>query len=257
MAEGEKGFEKVFAFLRDRLLAGALKPGDRLISERELAIQLGVSRPLVREALRALSMLGIVEIRDRVGTIVTRPDVSVLNDFFTFALAQQAGMLDDVMQARVAIECQAIRLACERAGIADFEHLQAALARIAKTIDEADAGGMVDFEFHRMIVLASRSETLAVLHNSMKGLLTHSHRNRRELVQAFPSMKTYLIDDHRRIFDAIVARDPDRADATLRKHFEIGNEYRRRAVVGEVDCIGLALTANLQTKRRVSSRKIT
>jgi GntR family transcriptional regulator, transcriptional repressor for pyruvate dehydrogenase complex len=142
VAEGEKGFEKVFAFLRDRLLAGALKPGDRLISERELAIQLGVSRPLVREALRALSMLGIVEIRDRVGTIVTRPDVSVLNDFFTFALAQQAGMLDDVMQARVAIECQAIRLACERAGIADFEHLQAALARIAKTIDEADAGGM-------------------------------------------------------------------------------------------------------------------
>jgi len=233
--EGEKGFEKVFAFLRERLLAGALKPGDRLISERELASQLGVSRPLVREALRALTMLGIVEIRDRIGTVVTRPDVSVLNDFFTFALAQQAGMLDDVMQARVAIECQAIRLACERSGIADFERLQAALAKITETIDEADAGGMADFEFHRTIVLASRSETLAVLHNSMTGLLTHSHRNRRELVQAFPSMKTYLIDDHRRIFDAVVARDPDRADATLRKHFEIGNEYRRRAALGEVD----------------------
>jgi GntR family transcriptional regulator, transcriptional repressor for pyruvate dehydrogenase complex len=255
--EGEKGFEKVFAFLRDRLLAGSLKPGDRLISERELASQLGVSRPLVREALRALSMLGIVEIRDRIGTVVTRPDVSVLNDFFTFALAQQAGMLDDVMQARVAIECQAIRLACERAGIADFERLQAALARIAETIDEADAGGMADFEFHRTIVLASRSETLAVLHNSMAGLLTHVHRNRRKLVQAFPSMKAFLIDDHRRIFEAIVGRDPDRADATLRKHFEIGNEYRRRAVVGEVDCTGLALTANLPTRRRVSSRKIT
>ena len=56
--EGEKGFEKVFAFLRDRLLAGSLKPGDRLVSERDLAIQLGVSRPLVREALRALTMLG-------------------------------------------------------------------------------------------------------------------------------------------------------------------------------------------------------
>ena len=122
--EGEKGFEKVFAFLRDRLLAGSLKPGDRLVSERDLAIQLGVSRPLVREALRALTMLGIVEIRDRIGTIVTRPDVSVLNDFFTFALAQQADMPDDLMQARVAIECQAIRLACERADIADFERLQ-------------------------------------------------------------------------------------------------------------------------------------
>jgi DNA-binding GntR family transcriptional regulator len=69
----------------------------------------------------------------------------------------------------------------------------------------------------------------------MKGLLTHSHRNRRELVQAFPSMKTYLIEDHRCVFDAVVARNPDRADAALRKHFDIGNEYRRRALVGERD----------------------
>lgn len=234
-AEGEKGFQKVFAFLRDRLIAGSLKPGDRLVSERELATQLGVSRPLVREALRALTMLGIVEIRDRIGTVVTRPDISVLNDFFTFALAQQAGMVDDVMQARIAIECQAVRLACERASIADFERLQRALAKISETIDEADAGGMADFEFHRAIVMASRSETLAVLHNSMAGLLTHSHRSRRELVQAFPSMKAYLIDDHRRIFDAIVARDPERADTTLRRHFAIGDEYRRRAVVGQKD----------------------
>jgi GntR family transcriptional regulator, transcriptional repressor for pyruvate dehydrogenase complex len=234
-AEGEKGYEKVFAFLRERLLAGSLKPGDRLISERELANLLGVSRPIVREALRALTVLGIVEIRDRIGTVVTRPDVSVLNDFFTFALAQQADMVDDVMQARVAIECQAIRLACERANIADFERLQRTLARIGETIDEADAGGMADFEFHRAVVISSHSETLAVLHNSMAGLLSYTHRTRRELVQAFPSMKTYLIDDHRRIFEAVVARDPERADATLRRHFAIGDEYRRRAVIGETD----------------------
>lgn len=236
-AEGNRGFEKVFAFLRERLLAGSLKPGDRLISERELASQLGVSRPIVREGLRALTMLGIVEIRDRIGTVVTRPDISVLNDFFTFALAQQADMPDDVMQARVAIECQAIRLACERAGIADFERLRRALAKIEQTIDEADAGGMADFDFHRAIVLSSRSETLNVLHTSMAGLLTHSHRTRRELVQSFPSMKTYLIEDHRRIFEALVARDPERADATLRKHFEIGDEYRRRAAIGEFDVV--------------------
>src|SRR4029078_2332897 len=191
--EGEKGFEKVFAFLRERLLAGSLRPGDRLVSERELAALLGVSRPIVRERLPALMVLGIVEIRDRIGTVVTRPDVSVLNDFFTFALAQQADMPDDVMQARVAVECQAIRLACERADIADFERLQAALARIAETINESDAGGMADFEFHRTMLLASHSQTLAVLQNSMAGLLTHSHRNRGELLQAVPSMKRDVI----------------------------------------------------------------
>jgi len=91
----------------------------------------------------------------------------------------------------------------------------------------------------------------------MAGLLVHAHRNRRELVQAFPSMKKYLIDDHRLIFEAVVARDPDRADATLRKHFEIGNEYRRRAIVGEIDGITALPAANLPTKRRANSRKAT
>lgn len=203
-----KGFEKVFAFLRERLLAGSLRPGDRLIPERDLAAQLGVSRPILREALRALTVLGVLEIRDRVGTIVRRPDVSVLNDFFTFAFAQQADIIDDVMQARIAIECQAIRLAAERATIADFE-------------------------FHRAVVAAGKSETLIVLHQSMSAILMRSHRGRRELLGVFDTMKTYLIDDHRRIFDAIIGRDPEQAEKVLRDHFAIGDDFRRRAAIGE------------------------
>jgi GntR family transcriptional repressor for pyruvate dehydrogenase complex len=235
LGDGGKGFEKVFAFLREQLLSGALRPGDRLIPERELASQLGVSRPIVREALRALAMLGIVEIRDRVGTIVRRPDLSVLNDFFTFALAQQADFLDDIMEARIAIECQAIRLAAARATVSDVERLSRALARIGETIDDPEAGGIADFEFHRTMVTASKSETLVVLYESTAALLMRSHRTRRELLQAFGAMKTYLIEDHRRIFDAIVARDPERADKVLREHFAIGDDFRRRAAIGERD----------------------
>lgn len=234
-ADSASGFDRVFAYLQERLLSGTLKQGDRVMAERELATQLGVSRPIVREALRALHMLGIVEIRDRVGTIVKRPDASMLKDFFTLALAQQAELIDDVMEARIAIECQAVRLACERATIADFERLQRALMRIGETIDDADSGGAADFEFHRAIVLAARSPTLAMLHESMATLLARSHRSRRELVQQFSSMKSYLIEDHKRVFDSIVARDADRAEVTLRRHFAIGDEYRRRAVTGEGD----------------------
>lgn len=230
---GGKGFEKVFAFLRERLLAGSLKPGDRLIPERELAAQLGVSRPILREALRALTVLGVVEIRDRVGTIVRRPDVSVLNDFFTFAFAQQVDMVDDVMQARIAIECQAIRLACERATVSDLEKLQRALARIDETIDDPQTGGEADFDFHRALVAAGHSETLMVLHDSLGGLLRTSHRKRRNLVEIFSALKTHLLEDHRRIFDAIAARNPERADAVLRRHFAIGDEYRRKAAILE------------------------
>lgn len=82
------GFAKVFGFLREQLLEGKIRNGDRLLPERELALQLGVSRPIVREALRAMSMLGVVEIRERVGTVVCQPDISVLGDVFAFSLAQ-------------------------------------------------------------------------------------------------------------------------------------------------------------------------
>jgi len=231
---GGKGFEKVFAFLRARLLAGSLRPGDRLIPERELAAQLGVSRPILREALRALTMLGIVEIKDRVGTVVCRPDVSVLNDFFTLAIAQTTDLVDDIMQARIAIECQAIRLATERATVGDLERLQAALARIAPTIDDQEVGARADYEFHRALVGAARSDTLSVLYDAMAEVLMTSHLARRRTLEAFGEIRTYLIEDHRRIFRAIVDRDPERGDASLREHFAIGDEFRRKAASEDV-----------------------
>ncbi|CAH2603538.1 FadR family transcriptional regulator [Rhodovastum atsumiense] len=231
-AKGDgRGFEKVFAFLRERLLTGTLRPGDRLTPERELAAQLGVSRPILREALRALTALGIVEIRDRVGTVVRRPDLSVLNDFFTFALAQQGDAVDDVMEARIAIECQAIRLAARRATLSDLARLQQALARISETIGDPRVGSEADYDFHRAIVAAARSEALSLLHEALTPLLRRSHFIRREEIKVVEQMQPYLIDDHRRIFEAIAARDPEAADRILREHFAIGDEYRRRAII--------------------------
>ena len=82
--EHKSGYDRVVAFLREELLSGALKTGDCLLPERELAAQLGVGRPVLREALRALAMIGALEIRHGVGTIVKKPDVSTLGEFFTF-----------------------------------------------------------------------------------------------------------------------------------------------------------------------------
>jgi DNA-binding FadR family transcriptional regulator len=228
---GVKGVDRVLAFVRERLLEGSIRPGDTLIPERELAAQLSVSRPVLREGLRALAAIGVVEIRDRIGTIVRRPDVSVLGDFFSFALAQGADIIDDVMEARVAIECQAIRLACRRAGISDFERIRTALDRVESTIDDPVEGGRADFDFHAALVRASKSDTLMNLYQAMSALLMRSHLSRRELVNVQEGLKAYLLADHRRILEALVARDEQRADDVLRRHFEIGNEYRRQAAV--------------------------
>jgi GntR family transcriptional regulator, transcriptional repressor for pyruvate dehydrogenase complex len=232
---GTKGVDKVFAFVRERLLDGSIRPGDALIPERELAAQLNVSRPVLREALRALAAIGVVEIRDRVGTIVRRPDVSVLGDFFSFALAQGSDIIDDVMEARVAIECQAIRLACRRATVSDFERIREALDRVEATIDDPVEGGKADFDFHAALVRASKSETLMSIYQAMSGLLLRSHLSRRELVRVDAELKGYVLEDHRRILEALAARDEQRADKVLRNHFEIGNEYRRQVAAGNAN----------------------
>ena len=230
------GLDRVLAFLREQFLDGTVRPGDRLAPERELSLQLGVSRPVLREALRALAMIGVVEIRRGVGTVVRRPDVSALGDFFAFALAQRPELGEDVMEARIAIECQAIRLACARATLADLERLRAALDRIHATIEDPETGAAADHAFHTALVCAGHSETLVCLYQAMTDLLARSHRDRRDLVRRYPDIRSTLAEDHAGIFAAVVARDQAGADRALRQHFVIGDEYRKAALAAPPPC---------------------
>jgi DNA-binding FadR family transcriptional regulator len=225
------GAEKVFAFFRDALLDGTLKAGERLLGERELSLKLGVSRPLLREALRSLAMLGFLDIQHGRGAFVRQADIAVLSDFFTFSLAQQPDILDDVMDARIAIECQAIRLACDRASEADLKRIGSKLTRLMDTLHDPVEGGAADFAFHQAIVEAGRSEALNTLYGAIGDLLRRSHVQRREVTVSEPGIVDYLLEAHREVFLSIVDRNPDAADRKLREHFAIGDEFRRRSLI--------------------------
>ncbi len=231
ISDFEGGAQRVFTALRERLLAGELAAGDRLPGERELALSLGVSRPILREALRALAMLGFIDIRQGSGAYVKKPDIAAVGDFLTFFLAQQPDMLDDVMQARIAIECQAIRLACEQASEADLNRIGGCLTALTQTLDDPDLGGKADFDFHSAIVKASRSPALITLYRAISHLLMRSHVDRRRLTVAAPGIRNYLVEAHREVFLSIVDRKPDEAEARLREHFAIGDEFRRKSLV--------------------------
>lgn len=236
----QSGSEKVFAYFREQLLQGALRAGDRLAGERELALRLGVSRPVLREALRSLAMLGFLDIRHGKGAYVRHADVAVLRDFFTFSLAQQPGIIDDVMQARVAIECQAIRLACDRAGDSEIQGLGALLQTLGDTRHDPVAGADADFAFHDALVAASRSPTLIMLYQSIADLLRRSHLQRRQQTTPFAGIRDCLFEAHRDVFLAVVERDADAADRRLRDHFAIGDELRRQTTIAAFQARGEA-----------------
>lgn len=233
--DGEaRGYDRVFGFVRDQLVSGQLKTGDRLAPERELATRLGVSRPVVREVLRALAAIGVIEIRHGYGSVVRKPDFAELGDLFTMMLAQQAEMVEDIMEARIAIERQAIRLACRRATPSDIDALQRGLAHIEATVRDPQEGGEADFAFHASLIAAAHSPTLASLHASIAVLLKRSHFNRRARITALPDIETYVVDHHRQLLAAVINRDEDAADRLLMQHFEIGSDFQRRASLAEL-----------------------
>jgi GntR family transcriptional regulator, transcriptional repressor for pyruvate dehydrogenase complex len=227
----EDGYDRVLSFLRDELMSGRLRTGDRLLPERDLASALGVSRPVIREALTALSTLGAVEIRRGYGTVVREPNFTALADYFSLVLAQQAGAVDDVMQARIAIERQAIRLACTRALAPDLDRLAQALQAIKETIDDPAQGGAADFHFHSMIVEAAHSPALSSVYAAVAKLLQASHLERRKVIASVPQVDAYLIDHHEAVLQAIRRGNPVEADALLTEHFEIGANLRADAEV--------------------------
>ena len=225
------GYDRVLGFLRDQLLSGQLRTGDRLLPERELAALLGVGRPVLREALRALAMIGAVEIRHGIGTIVRRPDVSTLSEFFTFVMAQQSDIIEDVMEARIAIEHHALRLACKRATQSDFDRLDSALRQIVETIQDPIEGGKADYLFHEAIVRAAHSPVLMNVYAAISDLMMRSHLDRREQIIKVEGINEFLIDHHRAIFKALLDRNAAKADELLARHFEIGADFRRRATI--------------------------
>src|ERR1700744_6356964 len=173
--ETQSGAARVLTFFRDRLLSGGLKAGDRLVPEREVAAAVDVSRPVLREALRSLAMLGLLDIRHGRGAFVKSADASVLGQALTLCLAPEPNILDDVLQARIAIECQAIRLACERASERDVQAIAGTLDTLVNSLDDPEQGGSADYAFHLAIVKASGSASLMKIYEAISPLLMRSH----------------------------------------------------------------------------------
>ncbi|TKA97207.1 FadR family transcriptional regulator [Cereibacter changlensis] len=231
-SEGQQsGSVRIVAWFKERLVRGELRIGDRVLPERELAQELSVGRPLLREVLKSLAMLGLLDIRPGSGTFIARADIRLLTDFFTFCMSQEQDVLEDVMQARIAIECQAIRLACERANESDLARIGQWLGALIETLDDPEAGGRADFMFHQSIVAASHSRSLTTLYGALSELLQQSHVERRRLTYQHRKVVGDLIAAHRQVFLSIVAKKPDEADQRLREHFAIGDELRRRSLI--------------------------
>jgi DNA-binding GntR family transcriptional regulator len=195
--------QQAYAALRAAIVSGELEPGTRL-SENELAEALGVSRTPVREALLRLREDQLVDVVPQLGTFVTAISVRAVKD---------------AQFLREAVECAAVRLATTRATPEDVARLRDLLRRQEAARDAADfdAWFELDDEFHHVLCDMSGHEIAWSVGRRANG---HLDRVRR-LSLPVPSYLAEMVDEHRRVVDAVDVGDPDLAEAALRHHLRM------------------------------------
>ncbi|WP_419908990.1 FadR/GntR family transcriptional regulator [Hoeflea sp.] len=215
--------ESVAELVAHRLLemvkAGILKSGDQLPPERELAVSLNVSRPSVREAIRGLSILGVVRTRQGGGAYISELDAESLLGPIQFFLSLEDMNIRELYDARSLIESDVARRAAEHITDEELQQLQQLIDE-QKAIDDALAFRLSDFAFHETIWKAARNAFLKRIGESLNVLGLEFRKRASET----GGVLEQSVRDHKRLLDALKAHDPDAAAAAAARHMR--NVYK-------------------------------
>jgi GntR family transcriptional repressor for pyruvate dehydrogenase complex len=216
----KKVADAVFEQLRARLEDGSLAPGDRLPSERELAEQMRVSRPVVREAINMLVGQGLLEIRSRRGVFVRAAAAPGLGDPLTNLIGDSLDRLIELLEVRRMLESQTAALAAEFASPRDIEDLAALIAEFERVHRDRSLGEGTDARFHGRIAQAAGNTVLMHLMATLHKALTRSSLNVASRFQASDLYRETILQQHRGIFEAIRGHDPLAARARMQEHLD-------------------------------------
>jgi GntR family transcriptional repressor for pyruvate dehydrogenase complex len=208
--------------IEQRILEGTLKPGDRLPSERELAAELGVSRPSLREAIQKLVAKGLLHTRERGGTRVTDRLDAHFTDPWEQMLSGHPDVHRDMLEFRQLLETQAAYWAADRCTDVDIRLLDEAHANLQALYDGAPLQKCIDADlgFHQAIAEASHNVLVSHLTASlMKVIHGHISDNLRAL-HPRPHRWDQLRLQHREIWLAIREHRPEDAARAARAHIE-------------------------------------
>ena len=222
--------ELVVETLLDRITGGTLSPGQKLPSERALALEMGVSRVSVRAALERLKAQGFVTAVQGGGTSVVS-SAPAMEDALSILISRKQDNLFDLAELRMSLETWAARRAAERATKQDVSRIAQALERMRKAKDiprgEQDDKAQADIAFHFAVAGAAHSPVyqhmLAVVRETLTTMLEF-HRYR---LFGTPEDDETIIQHHEAIYRAIAERNPNKAETAMQAHLSwVLDHYR-------------------------------
>lgn len=212
---GGTAVSEVARRMMDLFTSGSIAPGTRLPPERQLATTLGVGRSAVREALAALEILGIVDVRPGSGTYLRGTASDLLPETLRWSLLIGQKSTAELIELRSGLEIFVARLAAERADHAQLAALSDSLVRMRESAaKDLRAFSRADMQFHDLLATAAANATLVDLLAVVRSLL-HVYADRRVHDEQAARL---AIDEHQAVFDAIEATEPDAAASAMAVH---------------------------------------
>ena len=219
-------YESAVDQIRSLILANNYEPGDRLPSERELAEQLSIGRPSVREALRILGAMGLIEIRVGNGTYVR--DVSLLpyiESLITLISSRLKNREENILklwQVRKILEAGNVALACSRMTPRRLEKMEASVREMERNIKNREVFISTGVQFHREIAEATGNEILILIWNNLWDMILRSDLYRRRYSSNFRMLHSprQALEGHKKICRALARGNREESLRAMEEHLE-------------------------------------
>jgi GntR family transcriptional repressor for pyruvate dehydrogenase complex len=223
-----RSYEQVVEQIQDGIRSGELKPGQRLPTERELGETFGVSRGVIREALKVLVSMGLVESRQGSGNYVDSDPVPSITRALTLSAKPEEETLFALFELREPLEAMATRLAAERRTPEQAERLIAAAeqSRDGAMTDDLDLFSAGDLAFHSIIYEAAANSSMTAIVTAVRELLGQTLH----LVVEITGTMATAADQHRAIADAIIEGNADLAAERMAAHVRYNADALREMV---------------------------
>ncbi|WP_426350824.1 FadR/GntR family transcriptional regulator [Alloiococcus sp. CFN-8] len=217
-------YDQVVDQIKELIFERSIKKGDKLPTERALAEQLKVSRTSVREALRALEIIGLIESRQGAGNYIKSDFQGGLFQPLSTMFILNEGKTRDIMEFREMLEIQMVTLAAERAVEQDIRELREILKEL-KESDEEWESTWLDKQFHYKIAMASDNILIINILQVLSQLIDEFIMDARKSIFEAEHTWSNLIIHHERILKAIENKDVDGAYKAMKAHFDLIREH--------------------------------
>jgi GntR family transcriptional regulator, transcriptional repressor for pyruvate dehydrogenase complex len=197
---------------------GYLKPGDALPGERMLSEKLGVSRTSLRQALKALNFLGVLEIAPGKKTVIKNSFSDILKNPFRFIKAIHSIKIEEIFEARRFLEEGLVQIATSKASNNDFEKMKYMIQQSEEKLDNKNEFVYSEFEFHQCIFDIADNKILTAVMNSLNDLLLVLEKYEKDYLTK--EDRIISLEQHKSILDAVVNKDVHAARIAMDIHLD-------------------------------------